>query len=380
MNNRIMITTADIGLAHIYRALAVAKRLEQDGYEIHLCLSRRNCKIAKENGFHNLYPVQGMSWVENEYGVDAIRSAANILLPTRDKDSVIREFISQYRSIRDYMLRINPKLLVSDGCIPTLRVSKRWKRDSVFITNVIRPRYPWYLQIPTKIPQYLAEQYMKASLEIMFADLPPGKAISLYNLGNPSSFNNLRFVGSFIDMRRPSGIKDEKFIYVMSSGTPKNRERFFRKISPLLDQYCRRSGYTWKMSLGLPLGLMEKTELHEVYGYVDSETKERFQRECSLILHNGSHLICFEAISKEKPSLIVPTKHQLEQEANAKRMQELDLAVCLEEKDLETKLSQAIGIMDERKDSFSAKLQEFREYAERLDGVETTVKDIKRFV
>jgi predicted glycosyltransferase len=91
-------------------------------------------------------------------------------------------------------------------------------------------------------------------------------------------------------------------------------------------------------------------------------------------------LICFEAISKEKPSLIVPTKHQLEQEANAKRMQELDLAVCVEEKDLETKLSQAIGIMDERKDSFSAKLRELREYAERLDGVETTVKDIESFV
>lgn len=71
---------------------------------------------------------------------------------------------------------------------------------------------------------------------------------------------------------------------------------------------------------------------------------------------------------------------RLEQEANAKRMQELDLAVCVEEKDLETKLSQAIGIMDERKDSFSAKLRELREYAERLDGVETTVKDIESFV
>lgn len=204
MNNRIMITAADIGWAHINRVISLAKELDLDGYELHFCLSRKNCVIARQNGFRNTYPTEEISWNENEYGVDVVKSLYNVLLPTNGRNSIIQRFVSQYRAIREYMHRINPKLLISDGSIPALRVSKRWKKDCIFITNTIRPSYPWYGQVATKVPQEMAERYMQAAREIIFADLPPNKTISLYNLGDSSKFDNLRFVGPFTDMRLPS--------------------------------------------------------------------------------------------------------------------------------------------------------------------------------
>jgi len=384
MNNRILLSAVGIGRAHSKRTLALAKRLQEEGYDIYLCLGRRDCKIARQNGFQNVYLVQEVSWIENQYGVDVIRSGLNILLPTLHKSSLIVEykssliveFVRRYVQERNIKNKIKPRVLVSDGDIAMLRVGKRWHEKYVFVTNVLRPQYKGFFRAVAKLPQYLSERYMKGAEEIEFADLPPPKTISLYNLGNWKDFSNLKFVGPFTDMRRPEGVEDKKFIYVMAGGTDENRIRFFRTIKPVLDEYCRKSGYTWKMALGLTGGLIEKTDLHEVYRYVDQETMERFQNECSFVLHRGTHLACLESIAKEKPSLIVPTKDQVEQEANARRMQELGLGVSVEESELEG-LPQAIERMMNEREDYSRRLREFREYAEEFNGLEKAVEHIK---
>jgi len=372
MNNRIMGVAADPGMGHVKRLLPVAKQLEQDGYELHLCLSRRNCELARAEGFYNLYVLPEITWVENQYGVDIKKSLYNAIRYLAP--------ISQYTYLRLYAQTIEPELIVSDGSVPALRGSNRWEIPSVFITNVIRPQYPFYLQIPFKLPQYFAERYMKKAKKILIADLPFDKAISAYNLGNPYSFNNLEFVGPFIDMKPPVGIKDKKFIYFMPGGTPENKERFRIKGTPLLDKYCKKNDYTWKMSGGRGSGLLEKTELHEIYGYVDVDKRDKFQRECSLMMHNANLLTGFEAIKNLKPSLAIPTKNQPEQKGNARRVQDFGLGVYLREKEFERDLIPSIELIIDNRDYFSKNLREFGAYAEMYDGVGRTVDIIESLV
>ena len=381
MNNRIMGAVADIGLGHIKRLLPVAKQLEQDGYEFHLCLSKRNCELARAEGFNRVYPVQEMSWVENAYGVDIPKTMYNIFRSINGKKSLIKELLLEYRDIRYYTKLIKPTMAISDGNIPLLRRSMRSKILYVFITNVKQPQYPFYLQIPFKLPQYFSERYMKHAEKIIFADFPPPRTISAYSLGNPRKFKNIEFVGPLIDMQQPAGIKDEKFILVMASGTPQSRKRFLWQVAPLLDQYCEKNGCTWKMLLGLnDSNLTQKNELHEICGYVSTKEKEKMQRECSVILQNASQTTCFEAIKNLKPSLLIPTKNQPEQEGNARRMQEFGLGVYLREKEFERDFAPSIELIIDNMDYFSKNLREFGSYAKKFDGVGRTVDIIESLV
>jgi len=388
MSDTVLITTADIGIGHFTRARMIAERLKRDGVEIHFCLSKRYLSEARKQ-FKNVHEVPGLSWLENSYGVDMIRSFLNILIPTKNEPSLIMKFIAKYRAIRTFCDMIEPDVVISDGDIPTLRRIKRKKEQQrrrkehevkcVFNTNTIRPDYPYILKLFAWLPQYFSEGYMKAADKITFADLPPGKTISAYSLGDPRKFSNLEFVGPFTDMRRQSGIEDDRSILVLTSGTEGNRKRFYRKVQHIMDEFCRQDDRTWTMALGLDVDYYHKNDVHEVFGYLDEAELKKRRAKCGLVLHNGSINTTFEAIACEKASIVIPTNNQLEQVGNARRVEELGLGVYLPEKRL-NELPFVVRSMDQNRDGFTRRLERFREYAEGFDGLEETVKYIKSFL
>jgi len=377
---KLFLSCTELGLGHVTRLIPLGKKLRERGHQLFFFSGGTAYKLLKKE-FEHVYHCTPVAWYENAHGVIASASVLNILIPLpyfnhennrlRIKNPSGLETVYRYYDLRQYVRKIKPDLIVSDGDMHALRLAYRWRIPSVFVTNVIRPSYRFS---PLFAPgERFTERYVKKSTKIIVPDNPEPYTVCEYNLGDIDQMqikDKVELTGSFIDMTHERG--SEKHIFAPISGPFGTRAKLARMIVPTLTGLRTKS----IVSLGEPGDRqVQKIGNCKVYGWLNAKERNKCMKEAKLVIFSGAHGTCFEAIKHRKPSVCIPT--QPEQMANARKLQELKCSLSVEN---ETQLKSAILEIEEKIESYKNNVTKISEYSSRFKGLDRTVNAIENIL
>jgi len=366
----------ELGLGHVQRTTQLGKELRKRAHEMHFFSGGVAYNLLKKE-FENVHPCTPVGWYENAYGVIPSASLLNILtpLPWYDYDEEklklktpsSMETVRRYYDLRKHILKIKPDVIISDGDIVSLRLAKKWKIPSIYITNIIRPSYRFS---PLLAPgERFTERYVKGCVKIIVPD-NPNFTICEYNLGNLDQLRireKVELVGSFFDMKYEKG--SEKYLFAPVSGPLGTRAKLAKMVIPVLSSLTSES----IVSLGEPGNkFIKKFGNCEVHGWLDERQRKECMKNAKAIIFSGGHGTCFEVIKNRKPSICIPT--QPEQMANARKLDELKCSIYVENKE---QLKSAIEEIETRKEFYKSNVERIHEYSSRFKGLNRAVTVIE---
>ena len=376
---RLFLSCTELGLGHVSRIIPLGKRLAERGHELFLFSGGAAYQLLKKE-FKNVYPCTPVVWYESSFGVIASASVLNILIPLprynyendrlEIKSSNATETIHRYYDLRKPILKIKPELIITDGDMHALRLARRWRIPSVYITNVIRPSYRFS---PLLIPgERFTERYVKKCKRIIVPDNPK-HTICEYSIGDIDQMgikDKVEFVGSFLNMTSERGL--ERHIFAPISGPLGTKAKLARMIIPVLSRLKTKS----IVSLGEPGNkAAKKLGNCEIYSWLNREQRDEYMKNAEIIIFSGGHGTCFEVIKHGKPSICIPT--QPEQMGNARKLQELKCSISVEN---ETQLKSAILEIKEKREFYKNNVKKISEYSRKFNGIENAVDAIENIL
>jgi UDP-N-acetylglucosamine--N-acetylmuramyl-(pentapeptide) pyrophosphoryl-undecaprenol N-acetylglucosamine transferase len=369
---RFLLTCAELGLGHVNRIIPLGKKLQKRGHKLYFISGGVAYQLLKKE-FENVYPCTPISWYESPRGIMPSISLLNILLPLpwydyrhgklKLKTSNSTETVRRYYDIRTHVPKLRPDLIISDGDMISLRLGKKWKIPSIYITNIIRPTY----RFPALLTpgERFTERYVKKCAKIIVPDTPK-YTICEYNLGNLDELGireKVEFVGTFSDMKYEG--RSEKHIFAPISGPTGTKAKLARTIIPVLSSLESKS----IVSLGEPDNKSTKRFGNcEVHGWLNKNQRKEYLKNAKIIIFSGGHGTCFEVIKHRKPSICMPT--QPEQMGNAKKLDELNCSIYVENK---RQLKLAIEKIEGNIDFFKNNIERLSEYSSRFSGLDGSV-------
>ncbi|MEM3941310.1 MAG: glycosyltransferase, partial [Candidatus Bathyarchaeia archaeon] len=112
-----------------------------------------------------------------------------------------------------------------------------------------------------------------------------------------------------------------------------------------------------------------------IHSWLPPQQRQNIVANAKIVIFSGGHTTCFETIKYMKPSICIPT--QPEQKANALKLQELGCSLIAENK---KQLKSAIKQIEDNYDSYKRNLERINRISRRFNGVERTIKVIKKIV
>jgi len=374
---RLLYSCSELGLGHASRTLALGKRLEQNGHEVHFFSGGKAYQLLKKE-FKNVYPCTPVAWYENARGIDTAASLINILFPLLTfnyekgtfeiKSSNAMETAHRYYDLRRHIKTINPDLIVADGDMHALRLAHRWKFPVAYITNLIRPSYGFS---PFLNPgERFTERYVKQCAKVIIPDVPPPYTVCEYNLSSLNSMgldDKVEFTGGFLDMAAVHG-RDEH-VFASVSGPFGTRAQLTQMILPALKELNMKS----IVSLGLP-GEKKTAKIGNcvVYTWLSRQERQECMRNARMIIFSGGHITCLETVKYAKPSVCVPT--QPEQLGNAVKLQNLGCSVLARSS---KQLKLAIQKIEAQKQRCKSKVEALNTFANKFNGLDHAAEVIE---
>lgn len=373
---RLFLSCSELGFGHVSRIMRLGKKLMKKGHELFFFSGGNAYQLLKRE-FENVYPCTPIAWYENSYGVISSASVLNILFPLPQynykisglklKNPSSLETVRRYYDMRKPIRKVMPDLIIADGDILALRLARRWKIPSVYITNVIRPSF----RFPTLLTpgERFTETYVKKCTKIIVPDNPT-YTVCKYNLGSIGKIGikeKVEFVGSFFDMTPQEGA--EKHVFASISGPWGTRARLTRILIPILSSLESPS----IVSLGNP-NSKSATELGncQIHGWLTERQRNQSMKNAKVIIFSGSHGTCFEVIRHRKPSICMPT--QPEQMGNARKMQDLKCSIYIENP---KQLESAIREIEENRETYKRNVEKLSEYSRKFNGLERAIDVIE---
>lgn len=374
---RLLYACSELGLGHASRTVALGKRLEQNGHEIHFFSGGKAYQLLKKE-FQHVYPVAPIAWYENASGIITSASLLNILLPMPYfnsetgkfalKTSNAMETIHRYYDLRRNIREIPPEVLIADGDLNALRLAQRWKIPSVYITNLIRPSYGFNTLLNPG--ERLTERYVKNASKIIIPDNPLPYTICEYNLGNLENVgiaDKTEFVGSFFDTSPTDS--SEKHIFAPISGPFGTRAKLLQLLLPTF----RELGLKSIISLGVPgEGKTVKFGNCEVHSWLSAQERMECMRNAKLVVFSGGHITCFETIKYAKPSVCIPT--QPEQLANGAKLEALGCGLVARNR---WQLAAAVRKIEEKHALFQNSVKRLNRFSNRFHGLDRAVEIVE---
>ena len=377
---RLLYSCSELGLGHASRTMALGKRLEQNGHEVHFYSGGKAYQLLRKE-FKNVYPCTPVAWCENAHGIDTAASLINILFPLpifnyekrafEIKNSIAMETTRRYYDLRRHIKKMKPDLIVADGDLHALRLAQRWKFPVVYITNLTRPSYGFS---PLLNPgERFTERYVKQCLKIIVPDVPPPYTVCEYNLGSLDSMDirgKVEFTGGFLDMTPVQGA--EEHIFASVSGPFGTRVKLTQMILPVLKELKVKS----VVSLGLP-GEKKTVQVGNcvVHTWLSAQERQECMRNARLIIFSGGHITCLETVKYVKPSVCVPT--QPEQLGNAVKLQKLGCSIFAQSTE-QVKL--AVQRIEEQRQQFKRKVEALNRFAGNFKGLDRAAEIIENTV
>jgi UDP-N-acetylglucosamine--N-acetylmuramyl-(pentapeptide) pyrophosphoryl-undecaprenol N-acetylglucosamine transferase len=372
---KLYIGPCGLGLGHITRCDAIAREFSNEGVDVLFSSYLDALDYLKRSGF-TYYSAIPLSFRTREDGTIDPKMTMSQNGVTVGLWGFIRQLIGEVRQISAF----KPDVVISDTRISTLVAAFILRKPRILILNQYSVQMPKddrkhrLADRPMLFAAKIIWRYISAMLElawgvsdlIIVPDLKAPYTISRYNLAIPPGImRKVRLVGPLTPTRlsAANGTRhartDRPLVFACVSGPATDRKYLVNKLTDILKEFP--GDYELVLSCGDPNGSFGEKRIGKltVHEWMTEQSYWRTFERADVIVSRAGHETIMKAISEGKPSVLIPPPNHTEQANNAKRAEELGVAVVLDQSKLDvTTLAEAI----------STCLKNNRENARRLSG------------
>ncbi len=345
---RIYIGPCGLGLGHITRCEKIGRQMIRNGDEILFSSYLDGVDYLQRTGlrYYSAFPI---SFRTREDGTIDPKLTA-----TQNGVTVgLWKFVKQLVGEIEQIAKFRPDVVVSDTRVSTLLAAVILRRPSCLILNqysIQMPQHPmtlkkvdrmmmFFARIIWKYASSLLGSFWGLSRVIIVPDLPPPHTISEYNLGIPRRIRKkVRFVGP-VNREEPITLsklarKETPSVFACVSGPAADRRYLVRALTRLLSEVHR--DWSVLLSCGEPnqdTSPRQRGKL-TIYEWMDELTYDQSFENANVIVCRGGHETIMKAITLGKPLVLIPAPNHTEQSNNARRAEELGVAVVVQQNSL----------------------------------------------
>jgi UDP-N-acetylglucosamine--N-acetylmuramyl-(pentapeptide) pyrophosphoryl-undecaprenol N-acetylglucosamine transferase len=350
---RLYIGPCGLGLGHITRCDAIARELSSEGVDVLFSSYLDALDYLKRSGF-TYFSAIPLSFRTREDGTIDLKMTMSQNGVTVGLWGFIRQLIGEVRQISSF----EPHVVISDTRISTLIAAFILRKPRILILNQYSVQIPeddkkhrladrpmlFIAKIIWKYASAMLELAWGASDLIIVPDLKAPYTISRYNLAIPPGIRGkVRLVGPLTRSRNriPNGarhsISDRPLVFACVSGPATDRKYLVNKLTDILGSFP--GDYELILSCGDPNGSFDekKTGRLTVHEWMTEQSYWKTFERADVIVSRAGHETIMKAISEGKPLVLIPPPNHTEQANNARRAEELGVAVVLDQSGLDSK-------------------------------------------
>src|SRR3989449_521619 len=372
---RLYIGPCGLGLGHITRCDAIAREFSNENVDVLFSSYLDALDYLKRSGF-TYFSAIPLSFRTREDGTIDPKMTMSQNGVTVGLWGFIRQLIGEVQQISAF----NPDVVISDTRISTLVAAFVMRKPRILILNQYSVQMPKdnrkhrLNDRPMLFAAKIIWRYISAMLElawgvsdlIIVPDLKAPYTISRYNLAIPPGIRRkVRLVGPLTPSRHrtPNGARHageaRPLVFACVSGPATDRKYLVNKLTNILKGFP--GNYELILSCGDPNGSFGEKRIGKltVHEWMTEQLYWRTFERADVIVSRAGHETIMKAISEGKPSVLIPPPNHTEQANNAKRAEELGVAVVLDQSRLDA---------GELAGAISRSLKDNRENAGRLGG------------
>lgn len=376
LKEKVYFSISSEGFGHSSRALAIAKALDPEQVII------GSYSYAFDRVKALGYPCKEVS---QELKLIGERGAFDVGKTIIKNHSWALSFNQLVKEEIEIIKKSGASCVVADGRLVPVMAADKLSLPCVVITNQ-SAFYPFFksdsalIRVFGKSFDWIMKTWLSSAEEIMIPDFPPPYTICLPNLSHNSKvMKRTRFVGPLVSWDRNEITAVEHtnkstgrpYIVVTLGGHAYRR--------PLFDCVIE----TAKLLPDIDFDVFTTFETDNIpdnvrlVGLVPNLAE--YLKAADLVITQAGHSTAMELLTLGKPAVIVPDLRQTEQENNAKRMAELDLAKIISYDDLSTiSLIENINkVLNESK--YAENAEKFAVMAEKIQGRREAAKVLKEY-
>jgi UDP-N-acetylglucosamine--N-acetylmuramyl-(pentapeptide) pyrophosphoryl-undecaprenol N-acetylglucosamine transferase len=307
----------------------------------------------------------------------------------------LRQLVGEIRQISAF----EPDVVISDTRISTLIAAFIMRKPRILILNQYSVQMPKdskkhrLLDRPILFAAKIMWKYISAMLElawgasdlIIVPDLEAPYTISRYNLAIPPGIRRkVRLVGPLTpghfnqNKKQRRTVESKPLVFACVSGPATDRRYLVNQLTNMFREFTE--DYELVLSCGDPNGSFEAGKLGKltVHQWMTEQSYWRTFERADVIVSRAGHETIMKAISQGKPLVLIPPPNHTEQANNAKRAEELGVAVVLDQATLDAnELAQAISTSLKEHQQNARKLSMTLESA---DGIRAVVDAVSQMV
>jgi UDP-N-acetylglucosamine--N-acetylmuramyl-(pentapeptide) pyrophosphoryl-undecaprenol N-acetylglucosamine transferase len=372
---RLYIGPCGLGLGHITRCDAIAREFSNEGVNVLFSSYLDALDYLKRSGF-TYFSAIPLSFRTREDGTVDPKMTMSQNGVTVGLWGFIRQLIGEVQQISSF----RPDVVISDTRISTLIAAFILRKPRILILNQYSVQMPKddrkhrWTDRPMLFAAKIIWRYISAMLElawgvsdlIVVPDLKAPYTISRYNLAIPPGIRKkVRLVGPLTPsrLRVPNGTpylhNARPLVFACVSGPATDRKYLVNKLTDILKDFP--GDYELVLSCGDPNGSFGEKKVGKlmVHEWMTEQTYWRTFERADVIVSRAGHETIMKAIYEGKPSVLIPPPNHTEQANNAKRAEELGVAVVLDQSRLDAV---------EMAGAISTCLKDNKGNAERLSG------------
>jgi UDP:flavonoid glycosyltransferase YjiC (YdhE family) len=364
-----------LGLGHITRCDAIAREFSNENVDVLFSSYLDALDYLKRSDF-TYFSAIPLSFRTREDGTIDPKMTMSQNGVTVGLWDFIRQLIGEVRQISAF----EPDVVISDTRISTLIAAFILRKPRILILNQYSVQMPKddrkhrRADRPMLFAAKIIWRYISAMLElawgvsdlIIVPDLKAPYTISRYNLAIPPGIRRkVRLVGPLTPSRHgtPNGVqharKARPLVFACVSGPATDRKYLVSKLTDILKEFP--GDYELILSCGDPNGSFGEKRIGKltVHEWMTEQSYRRTFERADVIVSRAGHETIMKAISEGKPLVLIPPPNHTEQANNAKRAEELGVAVVLDQSRLDA---------EELAGAISKSLKDNWENAQRLSG------------
>ncbi len=348
---RLYIGPCGLGLGHITRCDAIAREFSNEGVDVLFSSYLDALDYLKRSGF-TYFSAIPLSFRTREDGTIDPKMTMSQNGVTVGLWGFIRQLIGEVRQISAFA----PDVVISDTRISTLVAAFILRKPRILILNQYSVQMPKddkkhrLNDRPMLFAAKIIWRYISAMLElawglsdlIIVPDLKAPYTISRYNLAIPPGIRRkVRLVGpltrsrlNLLDGVRQTG-RGRPLVFACVSGPATDRKYLVNKLTDILKEFP--GDYELILSCGDPNGSFgeKKAGNITIHEWMTEQSYWKTFERADVIVSRAGHETIMKAISEGKPLVLIPPPNHTEQANNAKRAEELGVAVVLDQSRLD---------------------------------------------
>lgn len=378
--NRIYLSVNGEGYGHASRAIAIAHHLAAD----EVLIGGYGYALAKVRS-HSLPGVEVPQEVEF-FGADGRFNVTETILKN---PKLALEFNGIIEAEMKVMTDHDVAVVVADGRIAPMIAADRLEIPCVVLTNQ-SSFFPFFareselVQILGRSFDYVMSRWLRGAEEILIPDFPAPNTVSLYNLSSDRRVKmRTRFVGPLTPWTAGEVVAQPhdgaRRLIVASLGGHKYRKPLFDAVVEAARALPEHRFVVLSSFQVDPAVAPASANIEFLEPVKDAAP---WFKAADLVITQAGHSSAMELLSLGTATVVVPDENQIEQEHNARRLEELQTSIFLNYTDLQHPeqfpLRRAIELIL-RDPSYTVNAEKLAKEAERLTGAATTAGILRHY-